>query len=354
MTRHCADLRRQTLAVAITAISILVAPSSVLRSDDFVRGDADADGQINLTDAVYLLGCLFLGTECASCSDAGDTNDDGSSNLADPIYLLNFLFLGGPTPPDPGGSCGADPTDDTLDCASFTPCPTVSNPDAIPTSAGELEVVPIEHGSVAMRWNGLLIHADPVGSAAQFEGLTPADIIVVTHAHGDHLDATTLRRLVGEDTVLVMPESVASALARSGILDTVDARVLANDETTQIGDDVIVRAIPMYNLSPDRERFHRPGVGNSYVLEFAGTRVYVSGDTEDIPEMRALEDIALAFLCMNLPFTMTPEQAASAALDFLPRVVYPYHYRDQDPEVFRSIVEEGTSEVEVRLRNWYP
>ena len=354
MSHRRTDMRRRAAAIVIAALSFPVATGSAVRSADFVRGDADADGERNISDAVYLLSCLFLGTECAGCADAADTNDDGRPDLADAIFTLNFLFLGGPGPPDPGGSCGPDPTDDPLDCVSFAPCATEPNPDAIPTAAGDLEVVPIEHGSLVMRWNGLLVHADPVGNAAQFEGLVPADIIVVTHAHRDHMDATTLRRVIGENTVLVMPESVASALAGSRVLDTVDARVLANGETTRIGDDVGVRAIPMYNLDPARERYHGAGVGNGYVLELAGARVYVCGDTEDIPEMRALEDIDLAFLCMNLPYTMTPEQAASAALEFLPRVVYPYHYRGQDPEVFRSLVEEGTSEVEVRLRNWYP
>ena len=118
--------------------------------------------------------------------------------------------------------------------------------------------------------------------------------------------------------------------------------------------DVEVEAVPMYNLTPDRLRYHSKGVGNGYVLDLDGTRVYVAGDTEDIPEMRALPDIDLAFVCMNLPFTMTPRQAAGAVLEFQPRVVYPYHYRGQDPEAFKSFVETVSPDIEVRVRDWYP
>ena len=129
--------------------------------------------------------------------------------------------------------------------------------------------------------------------------------------------------------------------------------MLSNGETTEI-EDLQVEAVPMYNLTDGRLQYHEKGVGNGYVLDLEGTRVYIAGDTEDIPEMRALEQVDLAFVCMNLPYTMTPEQAASAVLEFRPGVVYPYHYRGQDPGVFQTLVEAASQEIEVRLRDWYP
>lgn len=317
-----------------------------------MRGDANLDGNANLSDAVFILGCAFLGTECTTCDDAADVNDDAKLDITDPIYLLNFLFLGGPALPPPVGECGEDPTEDALGCASFPAC-TPLDPDAIETSRGPLLVRPVEHASLGLLWDGKKILVDPVGSASRYADFSPADLIVVTHTHNDHLAPAVLRSVAGPGTVLVVPQSVATSLAGSGGAGDAEMRILANGEATTVG-DIRVEAVAMYNLTADRLQYHPKGVGNSYVLDLDGTRVYVSGDTEDIPEMRALTDIACAFLCMNLPFTMTPDQAASAALEFQPRVVYPYHYRGQDTARFQSLVEEGSGEIEVRLRSWYP
>jgi L-ascorbate metabolism protein UlaG (beta-lactamase superfamily) len=305
---------------------------------------------MDLSDAVQMLLCLFAGGPCPDCADAADVNDDGARDVSAPVYLLGFLFTGGPPPPAPGLICGIDPTVDELGCLFSAPC---ASEDSIQTSRGELLVIPIDHASLALRWDGRTIYVDPVGGAAKYAGLPAADLALVTHSHGDHLDANTLKGVVQESTVLVIPEDVSSALAGSGVLAIVDEKVMANGETIDVG-DIKIQAVPMYNLTADRLRYHPKGAGNGYVLDLDGTRVYIAGDTEDIPEMRALRDIALAFLPMNLPFTMTPEQAASAVLEFLPRVVYPYHYRGQDPEVFKSLVEAGTDAVDVRIRNWYP
>jgi len=321
-------------------------------SIEFVRGDADADGELSITDAVYMLGCSFLGTECPRCADAADVNDDGKNDITDAVYLLNFLFLGQSAPPAPSGACGADPTADDLACEAFPRC-AVFDPDAIATARGDLIVRPIEHGSVVLLWDGKAIYADPVGGAAKYAGLPPPDVIVVTHTHGDHLSASTLRAIAVDGTDLLVPQAVASSIAGAGGAGKAAVNVLANGDKATV-DGIEVEAVAMYNITPERLQNHPKGVGNGYVLDLAGTRVYVSGDTEDTPEMRALQNIACAFLCMNIPFTMTPEQAASAAIEFKPRVVYPYHYRGQDTGKFKSLVEAGTSEVEVRLRNWYP
>lgn len=318
----------------------------------FVRGDADADGGLNITDAVAMLGCSFLGTECPACADAADVNDDGQNNITDPVYLLNFLFLGQAPPPNPHQACGEDPTTDELDCVSFPRC-VVTHPDAIATARGDLIVVPIDHASLVLRWDEKAIYVDPVGGAGRFTGLPAPDFIVVTHTHGDHMSAATIRALAVDGTDLLVPQAVATAIASAGGAGKATVRVLRNGEKVEV-DGVEIEAVPMYNLTAGRLQNHPQGEGNGYVLDLAGTRVYVSGDTEDIPEMRALQNVACAFLCMNLPFTMTPEQAASATIEFKPRVVYPYHYRGQDTARFKMLVEAGTDAVEVRLRNWYP
>jgi L-ascorbate metabolism protein UlaG (beta-lactamase superfamily) len=345
--------RSRPITLAALVLVGVASHARLARGQDssFVRGDADADGERNITDAVYMLGCNFLGTLCPSCADAADVNDDGEANLSDPIFLLNFLFSGGQGPAAPADSCGADPTADGLDCRAFPPC--AADPDAVPTARGDLIVTPIEHATLVLRWDGKTIYVDPDGGAGRFRDLPLPDLILVTDVHGDHMDAATIRGVAVEGTVLVVPQAVSQALAGAGGIGAAEEKVVANGEkTTAAG--IEIEAVPMYNTTQDRLRYHEKGRGNGYVLDLAGTRVYISGDTEDIPEMRALTDIDLAFLCMNLPYTMTVQQAASAALEFAPRVVYPYHHSGQNPETFRSLVEAESKDIEVRIRDWYP
>ncbi len=317
---------------------------------EFRRGDANLDGRRDLSDAVQILLCTFAGRRCASCTDAADVNDDGVTDIADPIGLLGFLFAGGPPLPAPASGCGQDPTVDALACQDYPGCP---SEDTVMTSRGVLTIIPIEHASLVMRWAGKTIYVDPVGGRALFAHVPAPDIVLVTHTHSDHLDATTLAAVVVDGTVLVAPATVVNALAGSPVLGVATVTVLANGGAVVVG-DIGVEAVPMYNVTAGREQYHPKGAGNGYVLDLAGTRVYISGDTEDTPEMRALPDIDLAFVCMNLPYTMTTAQAASAVLAFRPAVVYPYHYRGQDPELFKSSVEAGSDAVDVRVRNWYP
>ncbi len=222
------------------------------------------------------------------------------------------------------------------------------NGDHIATDNGDLVIQPLNHATFAMGWDGKTIYVDPVGGAARFAGLPNPDLILVTDIHGDHLDAATLAAVVGEDTVLVAPAAVAGQFADSLRQKT---RILANgEEITVLG--ISIEGIPMYNLTEERLRYHDKGRGNGYVATFGGTRVYISGDTEDIPEMRALDDIDVAFVCFNLPYTMTEDQAASAVREFAPDVVYPYHYRGNDVDKFSALV-GADSGIEVRLREWY-
>ena len=220
--------------------------------------------------------------------------------------------------------------------------------DRVATKDGNLIIHPINHATLALGWKNLTVYVDPVGGTGRFTGLPRPDLILITHDHGDHLSADTLKAVAGEKTVLVAPAAVAAQLPadlHSRII------VLTNGETTSL-QGVTIEAVPMYNTTPARAGFHPKGRGNGYVLTLADKRVYLSGDTEDIPEMRALKYIDVAFLCMNLPYTMTPEQAASAVREFRPKIVYPYHYRGTDLDKFKKLVGDDVG-VEVRLRDWY-
>lgn len=226
--------------------------------------------------------------------------------------------------------------------------------DVLQTSKGTLQIQPVLHGTVVFTWDGKTIYADPYGGAKAFEGIAAPDLILITDIHGDHMSLETLQAIETSKAIVVAPQAVADKLPENLKAKTV---VLANGKsTTQLS--IVIEAIPMYNLPEEAESRHMKGRGNGYILSLGGKRVYLSGDTEDIPEMRALKNIDVAFVCMNLPFTMDINQAASAVLEFKPKVIYPYHYRGQsglsDTEAFKKLVNEGNSSIEVRLRNWYP
>jgi L-ascorbate metabolism protein UlaG (beta-lactamase superfamily) len=223
--------------------------------------------------------------------------------------------------------------------------------DMFKASSGDIAVHPVSHASFVMETPVGVVYCDPVGDAAAYADLPAPDLILVTHEHGDHYNAETLAALVGDDTVLITNPAVYDMLP-----DALKAKAsaVANGESTEFN-GLGIDAIPAYNITEGRTNFHPQGRDNGYVLSFDGFRVYISGDTEDIPEMRALENIDLAFLCMNLPFTMDVEQAASAVAEFQPKYVYPYHYRGrddgaQDPEEFAQLVGEAT---EVKMGGWY-
>ena len=220
--------------------------------------------------------------------------------------------------------------------------------DTVATADGDLVIQPLSHATFAMSWNGQTIYVDPVGGGGVFDGLPSPDLILVTDVHGDHMEADTLSAVAGSDTRIVAPQAVADQLP-----DDLSGRieVLSNGEETEVL-GIGLEAVPMYNLTEERLDYHEKGRGNGYVVTFADTRVYIAGDTEDIPEMRALEDIDVAFVPFNLPYTMTEEQAADAVREFAPGIVYPYHYRGSAVEKFADLVGEDSG-VEVRLGEWY-
>ena len=226
--------------------------------------------------------------------------------------------------------------------------------DAIETKAGPLEIQPILHGSFVMTWNGKTIYVDPFGGAKAFEGVAAPDLILITDIHGDHLHPETLNAIETSKAKLAVPQAVKDQLPENLKEKAV---VLSNGNKTSIA-GISVSAIPMYNLPETDESRHPKGRGNGYILNLGGKMVYISGDTEDIPEMRALKNIDVAFVCMNQPYTMDINQASSAVLEFKPKIVYPYHYRGSDGlsdvNQFKKLVTSVNSSIEVRLGNWYP
>jgi L-ascorbate metabolism protein UlaG (beta-lactamase superfamily) len=215
--------------------------------------------------------------------------------------------------------------------------------DELKTTAGVLKITPVQHASILMEVPGQVVYIDP--AMGNYDGLPQADLILLTDTHGDHLNAKVLEKLKKAGTQIVAPEAVAKSVA--------GAVVMRNGETKTLGKWTI-EALPMYNEKrkrPDGGVFHEKGRGNAYVLTFGGKKIYIAGDTEDIPEARALKNIDVAFIPMNLPYTMPPEEAAGMVRAFKPKVAYPYHYRGSDLSVFEKAL--AGSGVEVRIRNWY-
>lgn len=225
--------------------------------------------------------------------------------------------------------------------------------DRLEGKGGLLVIQPVFHGALVLSWEGKTIYVDPYGGAKAYDGLADPDLVLITDIHGDHLNTETLEAIETSKATFVVPQAVADQLP-----DQLKTRlvILGNGQTTtQSG--ISILALAMYNLPETADSMHPKGRGNGYVLEMGGRRVYISGDTEDIPEMRSLKNIDLAFVCMNLPYTMDVTQAAGAVLEFKPNVVYPYHYRGQDGpsdvEKFKKLVNTGDPKIDVRLRNWY-
>ena len=199
---------------------------------------------------------------------------------------------------------------------------------------------------MVVEWGGKTIYVDPVGQPTWYKAFPQPDLVLLTHVHGDHYREAVLTAVVGPKTQIVAPPALAKALGK-GLKKK--ALALANGAATdKVG--FKLEAIASYNTTAQRKRFHPKGQGNGYVLNLGGQRIYISGDTEGTPEMRALKEIDVAFLCMNLPYTMDVAAAAAAVKAFGPKVVYPYHSRGQDTMKFKQLVGDA---AEVRLRNWY-
>jgi L-ascorbate metabolism protein UlaG (beta-lactamase superfamily) len=220
-----------------------------------------------------------------------------------------------------------------------------ASPQTFSTSAGEVKITPLYHASTLIEAGGKTIYLDPA-KPAKLSGQPKADLILITDIHGDHMDPESIAEISKPGTEILAPTAVVATVTT--------AKPIANGET-KIWQNWTIDAIPAYNLkrgpSPGK-LFHDKGRGNGYVLTYGGKRFYFSGDTEGVPEMRALKDIDVAFVCMNLPYTMPPEEAAEAVKAFHPKIVIPYHYRGSDLAVFKKTL-DGTG-IEIRLLEWYP
>ena len=215
--------------------------------------------------------------------------------------------------------------------------------DKITTSAGIAEMHFIGHGSLMFKVNGFIIYIDPVRSSGNFDFLPKADIILVTHEHGDHLDIKLIQDLKKEGTLLFCNQNSTSQVPWAMAMKAGDRQEINN---------IIIEAVPAYNIANESSPghpFHPKGIGIGYILTIGGKRIYVAGDTENTTEMKSLTNIDIAYLPMNLPYTMTPAMVADAALAFKPKILYPYHFGETDTnEIIKLLKDSG---IEVRIRN---
>lgn len=215
--------------------------------------------------------------------------------------------------------------------------------DTFKTSEGDLVITHIGHGTLMMEFGGMVIHIDPYSSVADYSLLPKADLILITHHHGDHLDAEAVEKIRNSDTEIVLTELCLPKLPQGKVMKNGASGVFKG---------IAIDAIPAYNIRHERSPgipFHVPGEGNGYILHTGGLKVYVAGDSENTPEMKALRNIDIAFLAMNLPYTMTPEMVADAALSFRPKVLFPYHSGNTDTGKLEELL-KNEKDIEVRIR----
>ncbi|MBN2440448.1 MAG: MBL fold metallo-hydrolase [Spirochaetales bacterium] len=212
--------------------------------------------------------------------------------------------------------------------------------DTFAISGKNLTISFIGHGTLMLEYDNKIIHVDPVSAEADYSTLPKADIILITHAHGDHLEGNAISKIKKEDTLIIGSEESIKIVK--------EGHILKNGEK---GDflGIQINAVPAYNTTPGRDKYHPKGRDNGYILDFNGKRVYIAGDTEDTQEMMALKGIDIAFLPMNQPYTMTPEQVARAAKTFRPKVLYPYHFGSTDTSILLDLLKDET-DIEVRIR----
>ena len=226
---------------------------------------------------------------------------------------------------------------------SITPAQHSLETDTIPTQDGDLTITFIGHGTLMFTFNGKVIHIDPVSRYADYTGMPKADLVLVTHHHGDHLDSSAIAQVSKRETSYIYSKACKGKLPDNFPLNN-------GDEITIKG--MTILAVPAYNLVHKRdngEPFHPKGAGNGYVITFGDKKVYIAGDTENVPEMKQLSGIDIAFLPMNLPYTMTPEMVADAARAFKPKILYPYHFGKTDVNELLTLLKDF-KETEIRVR----
>lgn len=216
--------------------------------------------------------------------------------------------------------------------------------DTIQTSNGDLEITFLGHGTLMFQYQDKVIHVDPVSQYGDYSKLPKADLILITHAHGDHFEPETIAKIRKESTDIIVAPVLDGKVTGSITMKNGDERIVQGFP---------IKAVPAYNLVHMRDNgqpYHPKGEGNGYIITFGNKRVYVAGDTENIPEMKSLKNIDIAFLPMNLPYTMTPEMVADAAKAFQPKILYPYHYGKTDPQELVNLLKNEKS-IDVRVRD---
>ncbi|MGA2623350.1 MAG: MBL fold metallo-hydrolase [Bacteroidota bacterium] len=212
--------------------------------------------------------------------------------------------------------------------------------DVFKTPSGELSIYFVGHGSLMFEFSGKTVHVDPWSRLADYGSLPKADLILITHHHPDHLDSGAIAAVSKDGTHIILT-GAAYELLKKGT-------VMKNGDTLTV-EGIKIEAVPAYNTTAGRDQFHPKGRDNGYIITIAGKRIYIAGDTENIPEMAEIRNIDIAFLPMNQPYTMLPEQVADAAKMIHPRILYPYHYGDTDAAKLQKLL-SGNKDVEVRIR----
>lgn len=218
--------------------------------------------------------------------------------------------------------------------------------DTFSTPNGEFTINFVKHASLFFEFDGKIIHIDPVSGMGNYESYPKADLIFITHHHGDHLDINAINQIKKENTRIILTEKCKEI--NEGLSDVI---IMKNGDLLTIN-GLEIEAVPAYNIEnkrPNGDPFHTKGEGNGYIINFGGKRVFIAGDTENTPEMKNLKNIDIAFLPMNLPYTMTPEMVADAAKAFKPKILYPYHYSNTDTSILTELLKDE-KEIEVRIK----
>lgn len=229
-----------------------------------------------------------------------------------------------------------------------------NNYNELKTKSGVLKIYPVKHASIVLTHNNKTIIVDPSGESEFYKKIDSPDIILITDIHKDHLNLETLDLINTSKSIFIVPKAVANKLPRKYSSNVV---ILKNKQGVHRL-DFFIEAVAMYNLPKELNSKHPKGRGNGYIINVDDKRIYISGDTEDIAEMRSLQNIDIAFICMNPPYTMNIHQAADAVLEFQPKIVFPYHYRGiekfSDVSEFKKIVNTKNKNIQVELKEWYP
>jgi L-ascorbate metabolism protein UlaG (beta-lactamase superfamily) len=222
----------------------------------------------------------------------------------------------------------------------------VQKPDTIATRHGNIIIHFLGHGSLCLEFKDQFFYIDPFSKVADYTSLPKADLILVTHSHYDHFDMEAIDKIKAGKTLMIFTEGCQQTGKYNGPAET-----MKNGDKKEIS-GIEIEAVPAYNIinkRPDGNPFHPKGEGNGYIFTINNMRIYIAGDTENIPEMEGLKDIDIAFLPMNLPYTMTPEMVTDAALKFKPKILYPYHYGDTDVTKLTELLAD--SKIEIRIRD---